>query len=1089
MVGVSPHLQATDRLRRLAWRLRTQADFQGAWRQLLTNRTAVFDSVWGSSCALVVAALAHEIECGESSGSLAPPRQVLVIAPTAALADDFADDLESFCPQRMERFPALESSRTADDRIDLTLGERARILKQLRDASPPVLLCTSVQALLQRVPAESDLHGGSRSVALGDSIDAAEFRGWLVQAGFSEVPVVQLPGEFSVRGGILDVFAPDWLQPARIELFDDVVESIRQFDPQSQRSIAPLQRVDLTLAQAIGAARDSLLSHLDPDCLLVLIELEEIQAAAQQFLDRHIDAEGLDRYDQLQQRWAAFRLVCLQRLAIGGSEESIRLPFESVEAFRGDATEVRVQLDHAVGLGEVLLVARVDGEIPRLQELLQTTDAAMRGGVDYAVGCIHAGFRWRDQNLLVIGADQIFHRGQLRRIAQRKLGRVIDSFLDLRDGDLIVHLAHGIGRYRGLALLEKGGLLTEHLELEFHGGTRIFVPATKIDLVQKYIGGTKTRPVLARIGGKSWVKQKEATAAAITDLAAEMLEVQARRSGAHGIAYGEDTTWQHEFEQSFPFRETADQLTAIGAIKRDMQSPQPMDRLLCGDVCFGKTEIAARAAFKAVENGYQVAILVPTTVLAEQHFRTFTERMAEFPFDLARLSRFSSSDEIRQTLVKLKSGQIDVVIGTHRLLSQDVEFHNLGLVVVDEEQRFGVHHKERLKSWRNNVDILTMSATPIPRTLHMSLVGVRDISNLETPPEDRVPVETHSTRYNHSLIRQAILRELDRGGQVYFVHNRVNDIQQLREELADLVPEATIRVGHAQMDDDELDRVMTEFIGGKFDVLLSTTIVESGLDIPNANTMIIDEADRFGLSELHQLRGRVGRYKHRAYCYLLIRDRKHLTPVAAKRLHAIETFSELGAGFAIAMRDLEIRGAGNLLGTEQSGHIAAVGYELYCQMLETAVRRLKQMPQKIAVHVDVDLPGIAYLPDDYIPDRRQKLDFYRRMTRVERFDEITQLREELVDRFGAIPSPVERLLELAEIKLEAAIWQIDTIFQQDRFLGFRYQNRTRIQQLAARHQGKLRIVDEQNAFVELRTPDLPHERLLALLKAILKPGG
>jgi transcription-repair coupling factor (superfamily II helicase) len=1073
MAGAEISRDANRRLPDLPAELARQPDFQQCLRRLARERTATFDSVWGSACALLTAALLR-----------AEFPLVLVIAPTDQAVDELAADLESFATGAHDRFPAYDTSKTGDG-VDLAWGDRIRLLKSLAAGRAGKLLLTSIQAILQAVPDAAFLRGVSRRLEVGGRVDPNEFKRWLAEAGFHATPVIELPGEFAARGGIVDVFAADWANPVRIEWFDEVVESIREFDIETQRSTRPLPDVELTLGGQVERMRASLLDYLPEASLIVLIHPQELQRQGEQFVHRHDDRGALFPWEALARRWGDFPLATVHELAAGSFANSFQLTTQALPPVAGDSAEVRVQLDRAAQEFDAIVVARVEGEIPRLVELLQGTETARRGRLQFAVGCISAGFRWLAGRAVVIGCDQMFHRGQLRRSPRRKLGKAIDSFLDLREGDLVVHLAHGIGRYRGMKLLEKAGLMAEHLELEFHGGTRIFVPATKIDLVQKYIGGSKSRPALARIGGKSWIKQKQATQEAITDLAAEMLEIQAKRSMRSGIVFDQDTLWQHEFEQSFPFRETPDQNTAIASIKRDMESQQPMDRLLCGDVGFGKTEIAMRSAFKAVENGYQVAVLVPTTILAEQHYRSFRERLAEFPFDIARLSRFSSGPQIKDTLSKLRSGQIDIAIGTHRLVSADVEFKNLGLIIIDEEQRFGVEHKERLKKLRDNADVLTMSATPIPRTLHMSLVGVRDISNLETPPDDRMAVETHVTRFNAELIRHAILREINRGGQVYFVHNRVNDIHELRLQLESIVPEATIAVGHAQMPDHELDRVMTEFIAGQHDVLLATTIVESGLDIPNANTMFIDEADRYGLADLHQLRGRVGRYKHRAYCYLLLHPHKHLNPTAAKRLQAIETFSEMGAGFAIAMRDLEIRGAGNLLGTEQSGHIATVGYELYCQMLEAAVRRLKQMPQKFNVHVDIDLPGVAYLPDDYVPDRKQKIDIYRRLTRIEQFTEIESIRSELVDRFGRLPRPAERLLALADIKLEAAIWQIQAIYLQDNFLGFRYGDQRRIEQLAGLRKGKIRIVDSETALIPLRSTAIDSDRLLALVKAIL----
>jgi transcription-repair coupling factor (superfamily II helicase) len=593
--------------------------------------------------------------------------------------------------------------------------------------------------------------------------------------------------------------------------------------------------------------------------------------------------------------------------------------------------------------------------------------------------------------------------------------------------------------------------------------------------------------VLAKIGNKTWVRQKKAAEAAVVDLAAEMLQLQAQRQARPGIAFAVESDWQREFDASFPYQETPDQLTALSAIRQDMQRPQPMDRLLCGDVGYGKTELAMRASFRAVDNGYQVALLAPTTVLVEQHYRTFRERMAEFPLDIARLSRFGTGGEQREIVRRLAAGQVDIVIGTHRLASQDVRFQNLGLVIIDEEQRFGVEVKERLKSLRSSVDVLTLSATPIPRTLHMSLVGVRDISNLETPPEDRLAVETRVTRFDRELIRHAVLRELNRGGQIFFVHNRIEDIRVVEQRLSEIVPEARIRVGHGQMPEQELEDVMLSFVAGDFDLLLATTIVESGLDIPNANTIFIDEAHRYGLADLHQLRGRVGRYKHRAYCYLLVDPHRSITPNAARRLRAIEEFSDMGAGFAIAMRDLEIRGAGNLLGTQQSGHIAAVGYELYCQLLETAVLRMKRLPPKLSIDVDINLPGEAYLPDDYVPDMRLKIDLYRRMTRADGLDQLGEIREELLDRFGPPPEPVLRMLAREELKFDAAIWQIAEIYLENRDMVFRYTNRPRAEHLARLSERKLRLVDDQSAYLRLGSGLSDPDAILRTAKSVLRP--
>jgi transcription-repair coupling factor (superfamily II helicase) len=751
------------------------------------------------------------------------------------------------------------------------------------------------------------------------------------------------------------------------------------------------------------------------------------------------------------------------------------------------------------------VVLRTEAERQRLEELLAaasavpTETASDVAPIDkaandnaprlhYALANLHGGFRLVKERILVVTGDDLFHRGEVRRIPRRHASKPLDSFLDLRQGDLVVHLAHGIGRYRGLSLLNRGGQVVEHLEIEFSGQTKVHVPATKIDLVQKYIGATKSRPVLATLGGKTWLRQKQAAEEAVGDLAAEMLDLQAARRSRPGIAFQATSDWQREFEASFPYEETPDQLAALDCIHADMRSGRPMDRLLCGDVGFGKTELAMRSAFKAVDSGYQVAVLVPTTILAEQHYHTFRERMAQFPFDVGKLSRFCTPQEERATVEGLARGTVDIVIGTHRLVSGDVGFHNLGLVIIDEEQRFGVEVKERLKMLRSTVDVLTLTATPIPRTLHMALVGVRDISNLETPLDDRFAVETRVTRFHDELIRHAVDRELDRGGQIFFVHNRVHDIELVARKLRDIVPEARIGIGHGQMREHELERVMVDFVAHRFDILLATTIVENGLDIPNANTIFIDEADRYGLADLHQLRGRVGRYKHRAYCYLLVEPRRHVTPNAARRLRAIEELSELGAGFAIAMRDLEIRGAGNLLGTQQSGHIAAVGYELYCQLLENAVRHLQSLPPRRPIEVDVVLPGEAYLPADYVPDTRQKIDLYRRLTQIFGADEFEALREEMNDRFGQPPAEAVRLLNLVQIKLAAAHWRIHDVHLEDRHLVLDYRDRRRIAELAALAKGKLKVVDDKSAYLALPQEVTEPDAMIEFVRSVLRPA-
>ena len=1071
--------EAPARLIELPRRLEAQQDFVDLLSGLAPGQPASIDGAWGSACALVAAALSN---CCEA------PLVVVLSHPRDI--DDFCDDLRLFSGVSIEKFPAWEAEPDEQVLHDEIFADRLRTLKLLaagEASSLPGLVVTSIQSLQQSVPPVEAVAKNTRLLRVGQKLDIAQFRRWLVEQGFHATTAVELPGEFSFRGGIIDVFSPDWFAPVRIELFDDEIESMRAFDVVTQRSLESHDAVEITLLSPGDTDCELFTSYLPDASHLLLVEPKLIQEEGQNFLKR---VERADRLHGLANVLAAanrFPLVTMAGIADSTSENSLHLPVESVERFSGEIARVRDELEAAAARQEVFIVCQTDGEIERLSEVFAESKLIAERRLHFVLGRLRSGFRLTDDGIVVISGAEMFRRADVHRPASRRhLGKAIDTFMDLREGDLVVHLAHGIGRYRGIELISKDGQTEEHLQIEFHGKTKLYVPATKIDLVQKYVGGKRVRPTLAKIGGKTWLKQKQAAEASVNDLAVEMIQVQAERQARPGIAFAQDTDWQREFDSLFPYHETPDQLTAVRNIKQDMQTPRPMDRLLCGDVGFGKTEMAIRAAFKAVDNGYQVAVLVPTTVLAEQHYKTFSQRMAEFPFHIARLSRFCTAREEREIVEGLKSGAVDVVIGTHRLASSDVEFENLGLVVIDEEQRFGVEVKERLKTLRSTVDVLTMTATPIPRTLHMSLVGLRDISNLETPPEERIAVETKIARREEKLIHHALMREFSRGGQAFFVHNRVNDIHIVQNWLQRIVPDARIRVGHGQMPERELEKVMLDFIAGEFDVLLATTIVESGLDIPNANTIFIDEADRYGLADLHQLRGRVGWYKPRGYCYLLLEQQEDISPVASRRLRAIEEFSEMGAGFALAMRDLEIRGAGNILGSQQSGHIAAVGYEFYCAMMEKAVRRLKKMPPKMSISVNVDLPGEAYFPREYIPNMRMKIDLYKRLTRISGDRNLQAFREELRDRFGPLPKPVERLLSRVELRIDAAVWQIQSIHMEDRDVVFTYASRERIEHLERLNKRRLRVVDGEHAYLRMRSADTPAEQVVAAIKSVLR---
>lgn len=1068
---------ASDRLAELVRRLEAVEGFAAVVASLSAGQGATLDGVWGSSCALAAAALLQH-----ARGPL------VVVCPHPGDLDDFLDDLALFAPVQGRRFPSWEtlpSDRLVQDEV---FGDRLRLLKQLAAGEKPPLIVTSVQALLQPVPDRQRLRSHSRTLGRGETVDPQELLRWLADNGFQGMSGVEMPGEFAVHGGIVDIFAPDWDNPLRVEFFGEEVESLRWFDVATQRSLAVVDAVDLTLLGPHPEDREHFSSYLPADAWVMLIEPAELEEEGRHYLQRVERADDFHQVSDALQRMYRFASVTGEAVSAGSFDTSCHLKVESVERFSGDVAKVRQELESAAADQEVFVVCQTSAEVRRLEEIFAETPLLAQGRLHFPLGRLHAGFRLAPAQTMLLGSTELFNRPDPSRPSRRRFGRIIDSFLDLREGDYVVHVSHGIGRYLGLKLLDKPGQLEEHLELEFHGGTKIYVPTSKIQLVQKYVGGTKSRPTLARIGGKLWTRHKQQAEQAVIDLAADMLDLQARRASQPGITFGADTEWQHEFDSSFPYDETADQLSAIDAIKRDMLLDRPMDRLICGDVGYGKTEVAMRAVFKAIDAGYQVAVLVPTTVLAEQHRRTFTARMAEYPFRIAALSRFLTRREQDQVLVDLAAGKVDIVIGTHRLVQHDVRFANLGLVVIDEEQRFGVEVKERLKTLRQIVDVLTLTATPIPRTLHMSLLGLRDISNLETPPEDRLAVETRVTRFSQDMIRQAILRELNRNGQVFFVHNRIHDIEALQRRLNQIVPEASIRIGHGQMAEGELEEVMLDFVEHRFDVLLATTIVESGLDIPNANTIFIDQADTYGLADLHQLRGRVGRYKHRAYCYLLVDPHKALSPNSAKRLRAIEEYSHIGAGFAIAMRDLEIRGAGNILGTQQSGHIATVGYELYCQLLEDAVRKMKHLPPAVSIDVHVDLPGEAFIPRSYVPDMRHKIDLYRRLGRLTTDAELDDLAAEMVDRFGPRPAVVDRLISLMRLRVWAFHWQIHSIHIEDDYFVFGYHNRLKIEQLARSRSGPLRVVDDDQAYLPapqaVSDADLAHERL----KSLLRPG-
>ncbi|MFQ5592298.1 MAG: transcription-repair coupling factor, partial [Phycisphaerae bacterium] len=948
--------------------------------RLATGRGVVHVSgLWGSSAPMVVAMAAARSE-----------RPFLYVTAHLEEADNARDDLELFLGRPCDLFPAWESLPGQGPAANEIEAERLRICARLyhircanegRASQPANVVVTPIQALMQPTPSPQLLQRNILQITTGDAQESTpagspdSLVAWAVDRGFEHLDLVESPGDVARRGDIVDIFAPGEAAPYRIQFLYERVESIRRFDPSTQRSLESLGAASISapvsLQSQLESEITSLFTYLDPETVITVDGGAEIQEMGEALRGRLGDSERLFPVQDVLGESNSFTRLYLSRFGAAATADEATFDFRvgSLSRFEGAVTEALQELGALARDHTVYVVCDNEGERQRLQEMIGEQLPEAGASIRLVMGLMHRGFVWTGASTVVVPHHEIFRRQrQRRRVRRLYAGRPIESWMDLRTGDLVVHVIHGIALYRGLRNMRKGssGQQEEFLSLEFADRAMVHVPCSQIDLVQKYIGAGGRRPTLSKLGGRRWSKTKEQVGEAVAELAESLLRVQAVRRRSVGTAYPHDTEWQREFEAAFLYEETEDQLQVAGEIRDDLMRPRPMDRLLCGDVGYGKTELAMRAAFKIVEYGRQVALLVPTTVLAEQHAQTFMERMADYPFNIGCLSRFRSAAQQRRLIEQAKLGQVDILIGTHRLLSKDVKFADLGLVIIDEEQRFGVEHKERLKQLRETVDVLTLSATPIPRTLHMSLVGIRDISSLQTPPVDRRAIATEVRPFDSRLIRDAILRELNRDGQVYFVHNYVQSIAAVADRIRQLVPEARVVHGHGQMRDTDLEEVMHRFVTREADVLVSTTIIESGIDIPAANTIFINRAERFGLADLHQLRGRVGRSTHRAYCYLLLSPSHPPTGKAAKRLKTIEEFSELGSGFRIAMRDLEIRGAGNILGAEQSGHIAAVGYEMYCRLLDQTVRRLKNEPDRTPSPVQVDLDVAAHIPRYYI---------------------------------------------------------------------------------------------------------------------------
>ena len=1110
----------------------------------------------------------------------APP--LVVLTADQESADELARELRFFAsrPESVLPFPAWDVTpfEAASPHPDI-VGERLNALVRLLDGGARAIVLPVASALQRVIPRET-LGGVCQYLVAGEELERENLVEKLVKLGYSHVPLVEDRGTFSVRGGILDIFPPDQEKPVRIEFFGDLVETMRLFDPVSQRSLEPLPELVLLPSRevilseqvvkeltprlkrrcdhlGIGAdRRRELLEQLqhaiyppgvdflqplfhpgletvldyagegavrvlvDPDAITEALRCfhEELESAVKRAeLRDAIICDPAELYlcqEEMERLLSAGRRLEFPRLEIEGEGgDKLRVNCAGNRDLRLDANpegeRVLAPLTEkmvtwiAAG-NRVLVPCHQAGQARRLYELLShyrlplehSQDpfrvAALRppGRGEILIGEISRGFRLEEERLVVVAEEEIFGKRVKRRgLSEARKKQLLTSLAELKPGDHMVHIDFGVALYRGLQHLSLTGLEGDFLLLEYAGGDKLYLPVDRINLVQRYVGAEGIEPRLDRLGGAGWEKAKAKARAEIQEMAAELLKIHAAREVQEGYRFSPADDMYRAFEASFAFEETPDQATAIDQVISDMESQRPMDRLVCGDVGYGKTEVAMRAAFKSTLDGKQVAILVPTTVLAQQHAESFAARLKDYPVRVEMLSRFRTPQQQKQILEGVKKGEVDIVIGTHRLLQKDVVFKDLGLLIVDEEQRFGVAHKERLKQFRAVVDILTLTATPIPRTLYMSLMGIRDLSIIDTPPVDRLAIKTFVSRSSDELIREAVLRELRRGGQVFFVHNRVQTIGAMADELRRLVPEAKIAVGHGQMAEKELEQVMLSFMHGETNLLLCTTIIESGLDIPTANTLIVNRADTFGLSQLYQLRGRVGRSKTRAYAYLLIPGEGSISPEARERLKILQELTELGAGFRIATHDLEIRGAGDLLGARQSGDIAAVGFELYTELLDEAVRTLKgeALPERVEPEIKLKVP--AFIPEDYVRDPNQRLLIYKKLTQPADEAEIDDIREELADRFGPLPVAALYLLEVMRLRVGLKRLLVKEIELAGNELALSFHERTPVSPdaitgLLRKEKGKYRFTPDFRLYV--RVADGSFDGVLAEARNVLK---
>ena len=1006
---------------------------------------------------------------------IAPYR--LILAEDERRAREIYEDYR-FYDRKVYSYPAKDLLFfQADIHGNLLIRQRMKVIKALLEEKE-LTVVTSIDGCMDFLESLEKIKEQLIHYESDSTVDTEQLKNQLVALGYERVGQVEMPGQFSVRGGIVDIYCLTEENPWRIELWGDEIDSIRSFDPESQRSLENLE--ELTIYPAVEHIGDkdmvSFLDYFPEERTIIFLDepnrlTEKGGAVEEEYRQsrmhreekgsRNLPENWLCSFEQLQKelnKRNCISVCALEPKQAGWKvQEKFYLEVKSISAYNNSFELLVKDLHQYKKQGyRIALLSGSRTRAERLAKDLQEEGLAAFYGQDYAreicqgeimvvYGHAKKGFEYPLIKFAVMTESDIFGQEQKKKKKKNYSGSRIQDFAELSIGDFVVHEKHGLGIYRGIEKVEVDRIVKDYIKIEYRGGSNLYIPATQLDCLQKYSGADAAKaPKLNKLGTQEWNKTKSKVRGAVKNIAKELVELYAVRQEKEGYVCGPDTVWQREFEEMFPYEETEDQLSAIEDAKRDMESTRIMDRLICGDVGYGKTEVALRAAFKEVQESRQVAYLAPTTILAQQIYNTFVQRMKEFPVRVELLCRFRTPAQQKKAIEDLKKGQVDVIIGTHRILSKDVQFKNLGLLIVDEEQRFGVTHKEKIKQLKKDVDVLTLTATPIPRTLHMSLIGIRDMSVLEEPPMDRMPIQTYVMEYDEETVREAINRELRRGGQVYYVYNRVTDIADVALRIAKLVPDARVDFAHGQMSERELENVMYSFVNGDIDVLVSTTIIETGLDISNVNTMIIHDSDRYGLSQLYQLRGRIGRSNRTAYAFLMYRKNVMLKETAEKRLAAIREYTDLGSGFKIAMRDLELRGAGNLLGAQQHGHMNAVGYDLYCKMLNEAVKEAKGIHTMEDFETSVDLNVDAYIPDSYISNEFQKLDIYKRIAGIETQQDYDDMLEELLDRFGEPGKAVLNLLAIAKLKAIAHQGYVTEIKQTGKTVRFTLYEKARL---------------------------------------------